>query len=411
MKTEKNTSSNFANYSVRNPRNVWIVRFFAFFAFVLISDFTDISGDRFPNSNEHWVNIWVAENGLDRPFIPLIDTQTEKLFAQKSPETKTYSKSIPKYSLGEVSKNPIKPSPMEDKISPEEVFLLSSNDVSILPITETRIEPQINFDAQIRISYAQRDAQFSNQFNTKPNKWYAGGSIGPQFANAVVSEPSASSYSKVTQIENLTSSNQGVSQNLNGNGFGAILNIGVEIGSGFEILTGVNFSQLSGNHTTYYDSEVQKNQVIFTSVNTSSSEGSRVMETVESTVSYTNYFSDTLESRYRVSSFEIPLIIKFRFGKQKLNYFVSSGISSVLGTSYNANFESIQIGNGNLNEIKYGLNTFNFILGAGVQYQASSSISVNISPTFKYGIPISENSLFQSNSSILGFLTGINYTF
>ena len=203
---------------------------------------------------------------------------------------------------------------------------------------------------------------------------------------------------------------QGVGGNASNQAFSAMLNFGLTLGSNFELLSGVNFTQMDGAHDAYYDSQVQKTQTILTSRANVENNGVKSYQTVQEQVTYTNYFTDTLRSNYRISSFEIPLVLKYNFGKQKVNYFISSGVSTNIGNYYSANYQSTEIGSGNINEAGYGINKVNILLGLGIQYRATQNISIQLSPGYKYGIPVSK-SVYQSSVSSLGLFTGLNYYF
>lgn len=381
-------------------------------------DVPEFDVDKAPHRAEVWADHWISLNELNQEFTPSQNSnETPRKFllaSNKEPQIESAKVNNPSKNKSDVFVSRKKSSGGEINSSSEEIAIgfLKSSPVPTISSNEVvdQITPSINYEAHLGISYAQRKS-IEKKSTKSSTVLFAGGSLGPQFANGVVDQPSGVVYSDVSNIDKLTAEGQGVGNSINGQGYMAMVNVGVRLSEKIEIHSGVNFTQTSGNHDTYFESEVKRHQTIITGVNIQNEDGSRSMETVETDVSYTNYFSDTLQSNYRLSNFEIPLVLKYNFGKNKLSYFLSSGVSTVLGASYSASFESDQIGSGNLNEVRYGFNTLNLLFGAGIQYAASSNVVIKLAPGYRYGIPLTDASSFQSNSSSLGFFTGLNYYF
>lgn len=402
------------NYSVRHPSNIWVVRVFAFVILVSALDLPSARLVEVKQNSSEWADQWVADNNMDRAVIQPSKIIDSKLLAKSVTshensvevqiETKTDIKASSQMLFAET--NTI-------QVSNSNTFSLYLEPAQVegLPIIEQEvIPPTINYGAQIRIMYAQMGGKKS-LLERPSNVLIASGAIGPQYTTGLVNQSSGESYAQAAQISGLQSEGKGAVNVSNGQGYSAILNLGIQVSNNFEVHTGINYSQLNGSHTSFYDSEVLKYQTIFTTISTASDNGTRSMEVIESDVPYTNYFSDTLTSNYRISSIEIPLVVKYNFGKRKLSYFLSSGISSVLGSSYNANYQSKEIGEGIISETNYGFNTLNLLVGLGVQYQVTPHIVFKFSPGYKYGIPVSQTSAFQSKTSTIGVFTGLNYYF
>ncbi|UTW66109.1 hypothetical protein KFE94_15860 [bacterium SCSIO 12643] len=419
------------NRMIRHPRNVWVVRILA--VLVILSTLEVDSSyvqKHMPHRGSIWAENWIAENGLDLPFVDLVDfpvLMAENLTEddEVTPDLKTTvirkSNSIENTS---------------QKVDVPDIYASNQTDVSITreeermyllamvqdlklnnpDVFETSIiareKSQEEYESDLQKAYAQSatiDAFEMDKMN-KPVSWMAQGAVGPQYSSGMIGQPSGEAYAGASNIDNLVAQQQGVGQSISNQAFTAMLNVGVTLGSQFELLSGVNFTQMDGSHDTYYDSQVEKTQTIFTSTADGNNNGNKSVETVQEQVTYTNYFSDTLRANYRISSFEIPLVLRYNFGKQKVNYFLSSGISTNIGNYYSASYQSGEIGTGNINEVGYGVQAVNLLLGIGIQYKASQNISIQLSPGYKYGIPVAHR-IYQTPVSSLGLFTGLNYYF
>jgi hypothetical protein len=413
--------------SIRHPRNVWTVRLLAVFVILFSMDVDqNYVQDHMPGRGSAWVNNWITVNELDLPYSPEsiensyfaevseIDQNRAEVERVNHEVKQTQNNSgFTKYHTPEVISG-------IDRYE-ENVNLVSFNqDLTINDFTEKsgedqvqeRLRSELDYQEELQRAYAQssRSDAFEMKKLHKPVSWLAQGSIGPQYSQGSIGQPSGQTYAEVSNIDNLVAEQQGVGSNTSNQAFSAMLNFGLTFGSNFELLSGVSFTQMDGSHAAYYDSQVEKTQTILTSRTNIEDGGVKSYQTIEEQVTYTNYFSDTLKANYRISSFEIPLVLKYNFGKQKINYFISSGVSTNIGSHYSANYESGEIGNGNINEVGYGINAVNILLGLGIQYKATKNISIQLSPGYKYGIPVSK-SVYQSPVSSLGLFTGLNYYF
>ncbi len=419
-------------------RNVWMVRVIGLIIVFLALDVNDnFVSENLPRKNSKWATNWIATNEMNSPYTSEV-TDSKPLFAStkrlendetgnidvtKTPllaqnvisfqETKIKSKSS---ASQEVKSNHTSTliginSTNRLILASNKTDLTFSEQYSIPEVVE--ISTAINYQGQLEYNYwlAAQNKVLDNQNNISNTKWMARGTIGPQYSQGAVSQPSANTYVSASNINNMKTESEGVSATKSNNAFSAMLNVGMSLGSNMQLLSGLNFSQMDGAHSAYYDSEVLKSQnIITTEVNTAEN-GVKTTGFVEEDVLYTNYFSDTLRANYRVTSLEIPLVLKYNFGKNKLSYFLSSGVSANLGNSYSAYFKSNEIGSGDITETKYGVNSVNLLLGFGMEYRATSKITIQLSPGYKYGIPVSNSSVFQTPVSSLGLFTGLSYYF
>jgi len=429
MSDQSSIKSNIGKRLIRHPRNIWVVRILA--VLVILSTLEVDSSyvqNHMPHRGSTWAENWIAENGLDLPYVDVIDfpvlmasnvVDNEYIDSevQLAKEEKSRQES---YTSNHHRTNTAHFNDVDSDQGEEHFYLLAmssdlrlSDPADVQNIITTREKSQEEYESDLQRVYAQSATieAFEMEKMKKPVSWMAQGAVGPQYSSGMIGQPSGQAYAGASNIENLVAQQQGVGQSISNQAFSAMLNVGVTLGSQFELLSGVNFTQMDGSHDTYYDSQVEKTQTILTSRNESDNNGVKSFQTVQEQVTYTNYFSDTLRANYRISSFEIPLVLRYNFGKQKVNYFLSSGISTNIGNHYSASYQSGEIGAGNLNEVGYGVQAVNLLLGVGIQYKASQNISIQLSPGYKYGIPVAHNKLYQTPVSSLGLFTGLNYYF
>ena len=429
MSIENNNTINDRNvggnlFSVRDPKNTWMVKIVMFFVIVFSLDLEPLLNSEIVKlKNTEWAEQWIAVNNLNAPYY-VSENAPSNWFAQAS--VSTPAKLAPLNSS--TQKTPITETVISKNRSENYLALSSTERIPVLEVSNSNDIYVTNYWSEsapvqsnneeyyqklLQLAYETSfESQFKEQRSANKNvSWLAQGNIGPQVQNGIIQQPVGNSYANAIGMDNVSSEAVGVGQGVNSSSFMAMVNVGVTFENGFEILSGVNYSQTDGSHQAAYDSEVERTQTIYTSVATPQSNGSVKMETISKDVTYTNYFADTISSNYRVSNIEIPLTVKYTFGKSKLNYFLSSGVSASIGSSYQSSFESLQVGDGHISETKYGMNAVNLLLGVGIQYKASSSVSIHISPGYKYGIPVSSNSVYQSNVSSIGLFTGLSYYF
>lgn len=418
-------------YSVRHPRNVWVVRFLAFSVLMITLDIPSSDSLNIKPKTDIWADNFIITNNLDypseivpnQPAKPLIAFNSSSITENSNTEYPNTNTSTSKL-VSDVSEvEPVQAkleshSDLQSQIissKKEELahIYVEPHSATVFLNTDNELmEPQFtSFQQSDRIVFSQVSASKNFLLDQSMKMFVVSGAIGPIFNSGSINSPSGETYASASQIENLEAENLGSSNNSSSNGFAAMLNVGMKLGRNFEVHSGFNFVQLKGSHVAYYDSKVEKYQTIVTGVNTSNNDGSRNFQAVTTNVPYTNYFSDTIQSNYKLSSIEIPLIIKYNFGKQRLSYFVSSGVSTVLGSNYSSSFESNEIDNGKLNETKYGFNTFNILVNVGIQYQISPNMMLNFAPGYKYGIPLNNSSIIQSRTSAVGVFTGLSYYF
>ena len=421
-------------------RNVWTVRVVALIIVFLTLDINDnFISENLPRKNRDWAAQWIATNDLNSPSIIMEEgskpqfaslNPTEKVIVSNTELTKALSAINNVASVTETNTKSkfkvivtkgIESNQVGQVIETNTIIDLTlesnQNSLAFAEFTKTpdvvELSTTINYERQLEYNYwmAAQNNVLKNQKAASNTQWMARGTIGPQFAQGSISQPSGNTYANASNINNMVTDAEGVSANKSNNAFSAMLNVGMSVGSNMQLLSGINFSQIDGAHSAYYDSEVLKSQnIITTSVNTAEN-GIKTTDLIEEDVQYTNYFSDTLQANYRVTSVEIPLVLKYNFGKNKLSYFLSSGVSANLGSSYSAHYQSNEIGSGAISESKYGVNSVNLLLGLGMEYQASPKITIQLSPGYKYGIPISNSSMFNSPVSTLGLFTGLSYYF
>jgi hypothetical protein len=426
--------------AIVDGRNVWLLRVGLVIVMMFFVFWTDneIQPD-IPEKSGLWAENWVKSNELNKPVEPLYaydnnvnadkrmlsEVSNSRKDIKKNNSTSPISKSTNKISVAYSSHNVI--SELEKEVAlgylasnsvqlnivdqSQEVFLIKENSFSEFSGAEddlviTSYESQLQKDYQV----SQKQITTANP-SEMPSNWMVRGAVGPQMYNGVVNQPNGPTYASLSGQSDIRTTTVGVSNASPNNSFTASVNLGINVAKNLELLSGVNFTQLDGKQTAYYDSEVRQYQTILTSEVATSADGTQSISTKEEKVMYSNYYEDTLQANYRISSFEIPLVLKYNFGKRRLNYFVSSGISASIGSSYSSVYKSTEIGTGDMNENKSGVNAINFLMGAGIQYKASKNIRLQLAPGFKYGYGINSNSVFQTPVTSLGLFTGLSYYF
>ena len=407
--------------SLRNPQNVWVIRAVGL---VLVLFALNVSTVNDSQNAREWADGWLAVNQLQNKVIST-KNQSKILFASNTNPTivdseyqiekpPSMAKAIQiNYSNKSIA---IRNSATTKNVDLEEFITVTSKEIRTIPEnTHVEVIEALIVDYERRLSQEYAETHNSGNFlldnRVHSVKWLVGGSIGPQFSNETISQPSGQSYAQASNVNNITSYSQGTDRNTVNQSFSAMLNFGLNLGNHFEVIAGVNISQMGGAHSMYYDSEVEQTQVILTVKPSNGTSGSRDLEVVEEEITYYNYISDTLKANYRFTTLEIPLLVKYNFGKRKLSYNISSGFSTTIGSAYSAQFQSTALGEGDLSEERYGVNSVNLLIGFGIQYSASSNVVIKLAPGYKYGIPVSSKPTSQTPISSLGVFTGLNYYF
>ena len=407
--------------SERHPKHVFWMRLVVF---ILVLSSLKLDKGHVQKNTPRKVGNW-AEN-----FIQLnqLNTQVETIQLAKN-EVTEINKSKPNHRtviqkeiiVEQSAANPIESAPVVNE-TPHLVGLYIRSTEKEAFIHTDDIEEDIPLylhDKRILIDQGSSDyyGEEEQQINLEPNenthelfaKWYVSGIIGPQYFDGDVTQPSSDVYEKVSGINNIVSKAGGVSSSTNGQSFGASFQIGYRLTKKWDVLSGIKYSQLNGTQLAYYDSEVTKNQTIVTSTATNNSDGTKSYSSRVETIEYTNYFSDTLTTNYRLGMMEIPLLVKYNIELKKWNVFVNTGFSGVVRTKYSASFTSNEIPSGTLTESKNKLLAMNFVLGAGIEHKISKVFRAQISPTYSKGMVIKNQQAFQSDLHNWGIYCGISY--
>ncbi len=242
-------------------------------------------------------------------------------------------------------------------------------------------------------------------------KWFFSGAIGPQLVSGTIAQPKSNLYQELTGLNEIISSSEGSNTSTNNASYGVLVNLGFRIAKNWDVISGLKYSVFNGKQTAYYDSEVIRRQTIYTVVATPGAEGEMNYSTHEEEVEYTNYFSDTLRLNYRLSTYEVPLLIRYNKSFGKWNAFASTGVSGVFKTRYNSTYISNEIGMGSIITEDFGFSAINVNLGMGMAYSITKDLSFQLSSNYSKGIPVYRSSIFQSKVYTLGVYTGFTYWF
>jgi hypothetical protein len=235
--------------------------------------------------------------------------------------------------------------------------------------------------------------------------------VGPQITQGSIAQPSSVSYQLVSGNSNLEAKTGGVSTTENGQSFALNFGLGYQLSKRWDVISGFKYAQWNGSQIAYYDSEVFQNQNILTSEASDNEDGTKSFSNKEQEVNFSNYFTDTLVTDYRLSLMEVPLLIRYNFGKNKWNYFLNTGFSGVFQSSYKASYKSNVVGSGNFTESRNNLAAVNFIFGVGVEYSLGNELHLQFTPQFSHGRTIFDNALTNTKLSAFGLFGGLKYVF
>jgi hypothetical protein len=104
-------------------------------------------------------------------------------------------------------------------------------------------------------------------------------------------------------------------------------------------------------------------------------------------------------------------MLRYNFGKRRLNYFMSSGVSATLGSNYASNYSSGNFDDGNYSSSNFGPSAINLLVGVGIKYRAVEGLYISLAPGYRYGIPVGSKSGLSSPASSFGLFTGLSYYF
>lgn len=259
--------------------------------------------------------------------------------------------------------------------------------------------------------FPEMELPLTNKHIKEAKKWFVSGLIGLQQVTGDIVLPASKTYEVLTGLDEINTIAVGSNVSSSNRSYGMKFNLGYKLTKNWDVISGINHSVVKGEQTAYYDSQVTRRQTIFTVIASPGAEGTVDYEDRESVIEYTNYFSDTLHLQFRLTTLEVPLMIRYTKSLGKWNTFVSTGIAAVFKTKYQANYTSNEIENGTIHQEEFGINAVNYHLGIGVEYMLTKDMSVQLSPSFSKGVPIDQSSVFQTNMYNFGVYTGITYWF
>lgn len=238
-------------------------------------------------------------------------------------------------------------------------------------------------------------------------KWYVLLAGGPQYNEGIKTYPSSLKYEKASQINNIHTNSGGTTIDHPNQSLALNVSLGYSVSKKWDVVTGVRFSFLSGSLTAYYDSEVAKNHVILTAAATNNADGTKSFTNKEQTVSYHNYFLDTLDANYKMSVVEIPLLVRYNWETEKWRLFINSGVSAVVNSNYTALYRANEIGTGEMNAQNKELIGARFIGGFGTEYKVTEQLSIHFSPEYSFGKATKTETVFENSFQSFSLLGGL----
>lgn len=386
------------------------VRIFLAVLLVGMVDFGELQNSSTSRKVAIWANQWIAENQLD---LPKSDYKpSNPLLASVEPEGKVSQfRQIPKEAQ---PNNPIRKEKTKSERAPESSVVLTSGVVSLISEND-QIENPTYFSENVSgESPSVSGTVFTSMFSGSwlpVNNWFFGAGVGAGINFGEVLPIDGTGYASLSGMAGLQSEFTDFYSAGHPNGISAYFSVGKQIGSHIEIASGVDYQQFSGEQLAVYSSQLQKEQKIFTSIEVNNTNGIRSSQTVETTVTYTNYFSDSVRLSYSLRTFEVPILVRYYFGHSKSKFFCSVGTSAILMSKYSASYTSEQFGRGDYSSSSFGVETMNLLAGIGYKLRISNQWNALVQTNYKYSVAVNSRNTISDQASMWNGLIGFQYYF
>lgn len=287
--------------------------------------------------------------------------------------------------------------------------------VSAVKANELQTEYELVYVAEA--GYNENEVKYyTSSGSDDSEKWFAGGMLSPEVANSSLVNNFSAVYTNSNSdnvafvVNDYNTLGTTVSR-----AYSAAMQVGYKISDRLEFQTGVNYSDWSGELLAAYNVEQQVSSTKTTIMPVPSRTGDGYTTVlVEEDVISTNYSKDTLSTNFNLQSIEVPFLFRYGFGKNKLQYFISSGLSTNLTSRLVARSSSEQY-----NEVSQRTNqstgfeptSLNVLFGAGIDYEIISNFRIRIEPLFRQGVLVKEESFLDGSYNTFGLNTGIAYQF
>ncbi len=261
---------------------------------------------------------------------------------------------------------------------------------------------EYDYERVVRMQYAQVqfDKKNTQEFSRK-NQWLAGGSAGPQSANAFVKPPNESTINSFSP-ENINHTNTSLVNGTLDNALAINVNVGKAVTNRVEVYSGIGYNRFIGTQTSHYQGIEEITEITYEPV-----EGGyrKIVNKREAPL------TDTVRANYTAHLIEVPLSLRYHIGSNRLSYFLSGGMSASLASGYSASYTSTAAEGGNSYSSGLGVQAYSFNLGIGLQYGLNKNLMLRLEPTYRHAIPTAENAIFYDNLNSIGVLTGIFFFF
>ncbi len=246
-------------------------------------------------------------------------------------------------------------------------------------------------------------------------RWELGGEIAPLYSDRSISSNSLES----SVISNLNQNESGIMAYAGG------IRIAFSPAKRISVQSGVYYSRYGQkkNEVMMYnniantfaseDAKLITNSTGIISVN--KQDGNRSINESDGVIAHTFYNSTPTEEvtiKQTFDYFEIPVLIKYKFIDQKMDFSFSGGIITnfLVGNKVNL------IENGERSEIgeTTQINEINYVgsVGLGIEYPLIPRFSLTLEPRFRYYInTIDQSSQISVHPFSFGFFAGVNYRF
>lgn len=276
---------------------------------------------------------------------------------------------------------------------------------NILALSPEMINKLLNLPQS---SFVKNDNELEDEMtsNTSSN-WFAGGSISPEVTNAFMQKDQNNFYSYSKGNLSYQSKGGGVYESRVNSAFSTTINVGHKLNESVELITGLTYSDWEGKQFAQYN--VQKHLVEYVVVPARNGSEETKIEKVDRLYN----LKDTLTTDFKYQSFEVPVMMRYKWKKRKLDYFVSSGFSTSLSSVFKGELNSDVLNASSTFRESTSMEPtrLNLLLGVGIGYRLSNNLLFRLEPNYRYGIHLKDDPFVKRDFSAFGVGTGLNFYF
>lgn len=123
------------------------------------------------------------------------------------------------------------------------------------------------------------------------------------------------------------------------------------------------------------------------------------------------FTTNQLTSTFTLRSFEFPVVFRYKIWNRRMQYYVSSGLSTLLLVDYQRAINDERVVTVGEAQEETRLTQFNWLVSAGAEYQFARQLAIVVEPNLRMGIGTGANSVLEDPGLQLGLRTGVSYYF